>query len=209
MLPGFMGVPNDPIIDWWWKVDLSESGLSQSWEGRDAITMGISNQTYCINLTVLSTNGYISSISSNLSGMPDYIPPQANFTAVYRNGSSPQVVAFVDQSAGLTNLTYRWDFGDGTGISTERNPEHTYLNRSQSYPVTLTVTDTLGGSSILNQSDYISVGQSLYPQAGFTFTPSYGEWPLNVTFIDQSILDPKNSSEVMYYWDFWRWECEQ
>jgi len=43
-------------------------------------------------------------------------------------------------------LTYEWDFGDGTVRSTERDPGHTYA-AAGTYPVKLKVTDERGGIS--------------------------------------------------------------
>ena len=43
-------------------------------------------------------------------------------------------------------LTYEWDFGDGSPHSLERDPTHTYSS-SQNYTASLTVTDGRGGQS--------------------------------------------------------------
>ena len=59
------------------------------------------------------------------------------------SGSLPLVVSF--SSAGSNNpegepLTYSWDFGDGSPLSTAANPVHTYTAAGQ-YTVRLTVSD--------------------------------------------------------------------
>ncbi|MBP8000743.1 MAG: PKD domain-containing protein [Chloroflexi bacterium] len=66
--------------------------------------------------------------------------PQASFTS-----SSPdylgQITSFTDSSIGA-NLTYAWDFDDGSG-STDANPTHEYA-AAGTYTVTLTVTNLSG-----------------------------------------------------------------
>ncbi|MFY1621488.1 PQQ-dependent sugar dehydrogenase [Micromonospora sp. WMMD736] len=69
--------------------------------------------------------------------------PTAVLTATPANGYAPLEVQF--SSAGssdpdlFTNLTYHWDFGDGT-TSTDANPVKTYATNGN-YDVTLTVSD--------------------------------------------------------------------
>ncbi|MEM6399177.1 MAG: PKD domain-containing protein [Cyanobacteria bacterium P01_D01_bin.116] len=47
---------------------------------------------------------------------------------------------------GNDNLTYTWDFGDGTVESGNLNPTHTY-KKNGSYTVMLTVTDNYGATT--------------------------------------------------------------
>jgi PKD repeat protein len=80
-------------------------------------------------------------------------PPVADFTA-----SSTDLTASFDASASNapagTIVSYGWEFGDGTtgsGVA----PSHVYAT-SGTYPVTLTVTDSLGGTASSSQS--VTVG---------------------------------------------------
>ncbi|NEE25077.1 carbohydrate-binding protein, partial [Streptomyces sp. SID7982] len=71
--------------------------------------------------------------------------PVAKAAADKTSGSTPLAVSF--SSAGSAdpeggNLTYAWDFGDGT-TSTDPNPSHTYTTAG-TYNPTLTVTDPEG-----------------------------------------------------------------
>jgi PKD repeat protein len=52
----------------------------------------------------------------------------------------------IDLEDSLSELTFEWDFGDGT-TSTERNPTHTF-DESGSHSVSLTVTDSDSGEAI-------------------------------------------------------------
>jgi nucleoid-associated protein YgaU len=61
-------------------------------------------------------------------------------------GAAPLKVEFtadVDCTSG--EPTYAWDFGDGSPISTEANPVHTYTKPGD-FPATVTVTGTGGGT---------------------------------------------------------------
>ena len=55
----------------------------------------------------------------------------------------------------MAPTTWQWDFGDGTPNSTLQNPTHTYSSTG-SYPVTLTVSNAYGTSTI-QKTDYITV----------------------------------------------------
>jgi gliding motility-associated-like protein len=50
-------------------------------------------------------------------------------------------ISFVDQSSGST--TWHWDFGDGNS-ATSQNPNHTYSGDSETYQVTLIITNANG-----------------------------------------------------------------
>lgn len=93
-------------------------------------------------------------ISAPLTGIPLFGQVLADDVVVPTNQfSTGQAIAFASQGSldpDGGSLSYRWDFGDGTG-STEPNPTHTYLSSSpgQTSPrtVTLTVTDNEGHAS--------------------------------------------------------------
>jgi PKD repeat protein len=73
-------------------------------------------------------------------------PPTAVATATPSNGLSPLQVSF--SSTGSSDpdgntLTYSWNFGDGSAVSTSPNPIHTYSATGvEKFTATLTVTDT-------------------------------------------------------------------
>lgn len=56
-------------------------------------------------------------------------------------------VSFLNKSRGALPLSFAWDFGDGSPISSAENPQHTYSSPS-TYSVMLTVTNSLGTHSI-------------------------------------------------------------
>lgn len=190
--------PPDMINQWWWQISSDNGLISDNWSGTDSVTIGLYNCTSLnVNLTTQSEFGNVSSVMEVVDGMPGYIQPSADFTAVYRNGTSPQVVAFIDQSTALTNLSYLWNFGDNY-TSHERNPEHIYLNRTDPYSVNLMVTDNFGTVSSLNKPEYIKINESPI-QANFTAAIRTGTAPLRVSFIDQSTSKLPITS---YEWNF-------
>jgi PKD repeat protein len=68
-------------------------------------------------------------------------PPTANFVA----SSNQTTVAFANTSQGATS--YEWNFGDGSPISTEADPTHTYAAPG-TYTVTLVATNSCGSAII-------------------------------------------------------------
>jgi PKD repeat protein len=119
---------------------------------------------YTVTLTATNACG------SDGESKPNYIhvsvpsnPPVAAFTANPTSGIVPLEVTFTDQS---TNgpTSWEWNFGDGSPVSYDQNPVHTYTAIGD-YDVTLTVTNTFGSDSH-TEYDYISVsddpGYSMY-----------------------------------------------
>jgi immune inhibitor A len=99
-------------------------------------------------------------------------------------------VTFSDQSTAESALTYSWDFGDGSELSTEQNPVHVYASEGR-YIVTLTITDQEGSTDTLTMT--ITVGNLA--------TASY------TSSIDVNIVTFTNTStggigDVTYSWDF-------
>ncbi|WP_375446066.1 PKD domain-containing protein [uncultured Fibrella sp.] len=81
----------------------------------------------------------------------DNQPPTASLQTDKTYGGSPLQIQF-DGSASVdpegTYLTYAWNFGDGSALSTDVSPTHTYtVSGIQAYTATLTVTDAGGAST--------------------------------------------------------------
>jgi len=127
----------------------------------------------------------------------------ATFTGVPISGSEPLTVSFIDQSSTNTTITaYSWNFGDGSNNSTEKNPNHTYIYRGR-YNVSLLVTNAIGEKNTKVEPSFIHVLPSQYPGVKFTATPENGSISQEISFIDQSELDPSVPDEMYtYIWDF-------
>ncbi len=119
-------------------------------------------------------------------------PPVANFSGTPTTGTEPLTVNFTDLSTGSID-TWSWTFGDG-GTSSAQNPTYEYTSAG-TYNVTLTVTGP-GGSDGETKNGYITVNPCVTPTAGFVGTPTSGDYPLNVSFTDQS------TGASSYSWDF-------
>ncbi|MCB9234713.1 MAG: T9SS type A sorting domain-containing protein [Bacteroidia bacterium] len=68
------------------------------------------------------------------------------------------MVTFTSTVSGT--VTYAWDFGDGSGTSTQANPTYTYANAGF-YTVTLVISNACGSQTITNQVDVVSVDREL------------------------------------------------
>ncbi|MCJ8166736.1 PQQ-dependent sugar dehydrogenase [Pontibacter sp. E15-1] len=80
------------------------------------------------------------------------IPPKAVAEADKLYGSSPLTVQFTGNKSTDSEghaLTYKWNFGDGSAVSTAVNPQHTFTGTEigKIFHVTLTVTDEKGATA--------------------------------------------------------------
>ena len=90
-------------------------------------------------------------------------------------------------------LSYSWDFGDGSSISTEESPSHFYLNEG-TFTVCLTITDANSCISTMCLDNYIEITD---PAASFTLDNNFASCPpLTVNFQNLSL----NATD--YLWDF-------
>jgi PKD repeat protein len=89
---------------------------------------------------------------------PGNLSPNASITASATAGPPPLAVQFTGSNSTDPDgdaLSYRWDFGDGSPVSTHRDPSHTY-GTPGNYTARLTVSDGRGLSD--TQTVTIAVG---------------------------------------------------
>lgn len=127
--------------------------------------------------------------------------PIASFVATPSTGSTPLVVQ-VNASTSIDpdgdNLTFAWDFGDGSfGAGT--SAAHTYATPGQ-YVLKLTATDSQGQQSSAVQTIWVIEATDL-PEASFSASPSSGGTPLTVAFNAAASSDP-NGSIKSYLWTY-------
>lgn len=125
------------IASWNW--DFGDGGTSTA--QNPSHTFG-SEGSKTVNLTVTDNGGATGSTSSTFNVSNN--PPNASFTSsctglscTFTNNSTDSDGSIVSQS---------WDFGDGTGSSTQTNPNYSYLSDG-TYTVKLSVTDNIGAIS--------------------------------------------------------------
>ena len=97
-----------------------------------------------------------------LSLTPVRTKPAVSFTATNAVGFPALKTVFANATK-FANL-YKWDFGDGSAISTEENPEHTYTVVG-TYTVKLTATNEKG-DSVLIKTDFVKVNSKPTLPAG-------------------------------------------
>ena len=82
------------------------------------------------------------SIQDVINVVPNQVPI-ANFTMNVTVASPNSYISFTfSGSEGDAPATFQWNFGDGSSISTEKNPTHQY-STSGNYTVNLTVIDKI------------------------------------------------------------------
>jgi beta propeller repeat protein len=120
--------------------------------------------------------------------------PVANFINFTSSSgdNAPFDVWFNDTSAPSPDVTL-WDFGDGTPVSYEVNPHHTFTSMGV-YNVSLTVSTPNCRNKTVRQN-FVSVG--LPPVADFSGSPVCEVMPASVNFTDRSSGNPTE-----WAWDF-------
>jgi PKD repeat protein len=183
----------------------SGTGLTYAWDFGDGTSASGITATHSyhgradrpITLTVTDTQNR-SDQASQLIRVTN-TPPAAAFSASPQTGDLPLSVAF-DASSSTDpdghNLSYAWDFGDGS-TGSGMTPTHVYTQRGLFYPV-LTVSDGHGDSTI-SVAEIKAGNQD--PTASVVATPLRGLPPLQVTLDGSNSYDPEGGL-LSYEWDF-------
>ncbi len=139
------------------------------------------------------------SATISVSGIvPTFHKPISSFIASPTSGSEPLNVQFTDQST-YSPTSWKWEYRGQNGgwkqFSTSQNPTISFSKGK--YDIRLTVTNSLGSSSLIKQN-YIDAKEKLKPKkpvAIFSMSTDYGTQPLKVIFTDRSLNNPTS----------WRW----
>lgn len=122
--------------------------------------------------------------------------PVVNFTSSPSSGESPLFVQFTDLSTGEPPLSYQWSFGDGSPISTEKDPVHIYTTTvNRTFSVIHAVTNSAG---TVGKIGSITVTAPKTFGANFTANTTSGLIPLTVQFTDLST----STLSLSYQWNF-------
>ncbi len=140
--------------------------------------------TYSVTLTVSNAAGQAT--ASQMNYITVNAAPVSGFTGSVVGGVT------VNFNNTTTNGTsYSWNFGDGSPVSTETNPTHTYATDGV-YTVTLMATNACGTSMTNGQFTIVTP-----PTANFAVSPTSGCAPLQVTYTNQS-----SPNATSFAWSF-------
>lgn len=204
--------PEEKINYWWWNVTNLSDGKSMLFKGfnhTDPIPMGYTS--FSVNVTVKNTQGNLLSYRENIVTPPDALDLIPNLSVIPKTGIAPLEISVIDQAQSTIGnavydvpVEYSYRIGNTTTanvfgkVFTEKNLNLTLLYPGVYY-VNQTITNLFGITKVTNITNITA-----YPfKADFAPIPSQGAWPLTVSFIDQSVLEPillTKEGLVNYYW---------
>lgn len=130
---------------------IGNTNVSWEWDFGNGTTSTLQNPlatyntagTFNVTLKVTNDKGCIRTLSR-----PNYIAVTTGVVASFTNPqptvcAAPASISFTNTSTGPPTLSYQWDFGDGSPISTVMNPVHIY-NASGTFTATLITTSSAG-----------------------------------------------------------------
>ncbi|MEX0766891.1 MAG: PKD domain-containing protein, partial [Microthrixaceae bacterium] len=155
--------------------------------------------SFVVTLTVTDNGGLTDSDSIIVDTIVN-LGPSAAASVTPDSGKAPLAVTF--SSAGSvdpdgTIVSYSWNFGDGSPLSSDANPSHTY--GVGTFTAQLTVTDDDG--NIATTTAAIATVANQLPVAVANFTPTGTKAPLPVAFSSAGSVD-NDGSIIGYAWDF-------
>jgi len=164
------------ITSWNW--DFGD-GVGSSTQQHPDWTYTVGAPPYLVSLVIQDSNGCIDSISHLVNLHPQ---PVADFSATIACSESSTQFSDLSVPAFGTIQTWNWDFGDGSGTSSQQHPDYTYppVGAITNFNVILIVTDSNGCPDTISQT--VTVNPK--PLANFfSDTVCTG---INTTFTDAS-----------------------
>ena len=175
-----------PIQKWIWNFG---DGVTQTFTTPPFQHSYAAAGVYSVTLTVVDNNGCMDSLVQANSLIIS--KPIADFISADTVSCHTQQITFSNLSTG-PNLTYNWNFGDGT-TSSAANPVHQYTTQ-EIYSVSLSIIDQYGCTANIVKTNYIKISD---PSANFSMSDSVSTCPpLVVTFTNLS------ANFVSRSWDF-------
>jgi PKD repeat protein len=160
--------------------------------------------TFPVKLTVTDPQGLATTKSFSLTVGANRNPAAA-LTASQTKANVGQAISFdgstsTDRETAQDQLTYAWNFGDGSDTSTLTTAQASHSFAAPgTYTVTLTVTDTHGKSGTATVS--ITVGNTA-PTVAATITPQPAYALQQVTLDGSASTDAETPGELTYSWTF-------
>lgn len=173
------------IVTW----DLGAFGTVPSMTGNPVDLSFSQEGTHTVTVTV-AEYGCTDTYSDTVTIHPNPVALFAGDTA----GCSPITAQFIDLSTAWTPLSWKWDFGDGTGSSAQ-HPSHTYVNAG-AYDVRLEVMTSAGCIDTVARLEPAYVQAWVQPEAGFMVSPP------TVNVMEPTVLVSDQSSGAVE-WTYW------
>ena len=181
------------ILSWLWSFGDPVTGTGNSSYLQNPVHQFSAHGPFIVQLVVVNMNGcrdtLVSPITINQL-------PVADFT--HSAGCEGSPVTFTDNS--ISNapsvISYLWDFGDGSG-STTQSPQHTYPSDG-TFGATLTITNSNGCIHAATKPVQVSPA----PTADFSYSPAscVGQ---PVSYHNESSVPAGSSSAIQsWQWDF-------
>lgn len=151
---------------------------NSSWDFGDGNSSNAFSPTHVFDSAGIFTITYIGqSLVNNCPGtvtseIEVYGLPESSFSPPVSASCPPLLIGFQNQSTGTGNLSYIWDFGDGSNPSLEENPFHSFTEPGN-YEVKLIAFDDLGCFSDTSEAIV-----TIHPVPISAFTLSQNEYCL-------------------------------
>lgn len=177
------------ITNWVWDygdgridTDIPNPVHTYTTSGNFPVTLYVKNSYGCSGSAALKTvSGYI---TVNNGVLPDFSQSVAS------SCNPPTSISFTNLTTGPPTISYKWDFGDGSAISTQTNPAHSYaavgnynvkLIASSNAGCTDSITNvttitTSSNQSSFNVPDYVCVGSPVTFQNTSSPSPNTSDW---------------------------------
>ena len=111
--------------------------------GRFDVTLTVKDNLGCTASTTVPVSAFITS-------------PTVAFGTDFPTYCAGVPMQFNDSSIGK-QLTYTWNFGDGSPVSALQNPTHIYTGKDSAYTVTLALKDSVGCEDTLSRINYVKI----------------------------------------------------
>jgi gliding motility-associated-like protein len=156
----FFHAGGNGVNSWKWNLDEGQASTGQT-------PTGLYRQFHQKNVSLVVSNGFCNDTASQVVSLTNFL--KADFS-VFEDNCPNEAVNFTSHAQGILRQ-HTWSFGDG-GSSIEPSPAHSYSqpNRTTSFTVRYTVTDSLGCQSSAQKS--IIVYSSCYLAVPNAFTPN-------------------------------------
>lgn len=183
-------------MDYYWTFGVEQDSLASPGN----ITLPLANQgdepfIFPIGLIVENEFACKDSSQANIVVFPEVT---ASFQLSEQQGCHPLQIEITNTSTGPEgNMSYFWDYGNGTSVNSAPLHHRTFLNNShidtQEYLITLEAASIHGCTSVHNETITVFPG----PKAEFEADITEGCSPLEVNFTDLSAGD-----QLDYSWNF-------